>query len=141
MDNPNYMLGLKDETWLNALIEEVKTRRAALGIVEEPGPPLFVQKFRKRLEERKAKQMQHQLLHHAFLALFEPMDGRGFRAICPTVENCTVEAPTREEAKTALIKELRQRLHAKIQAGEAVPVERGSAEMVEVVLDEEALTD
>lgn len=141
MENPNYMLGLKDETWLNALIEEAAARRTALGIKEGQGTPPFVQKMRKRLEEYKAKQMQPQLLHHAFLALFEPMDSRGFRAVCPTVENCTVEAPTREEAKTALIKKLQQRLRAKVQAGEAVPTERGSAEMVEVVLDEDALTD
>jgi len=133
MDNPNPMLGLKDETWLNALIEEVKARRAALGIVEEPGPPLFVQKFRKRLDERKAKQLQ---LSRTFLALFEPMDRNGFRAVCPTIENCTVEAPTREEAKAALIGELKHRLRAKLQAGETLPTERGSFEMVEVALSE-----
>lgn len=137
MDNPNPMLGAKDETWLYGLIEEAKARRAALGIIEEPGPPLFVQKLRKRLEERKAKQTQHNLLPHNFLALFEPVDSRGFRAVCPTVENCAVEAPTREEAKAALIKEINQRLRAKMQAGEALPAERGSAEMIEVVLSAE----
>jgi predicted RNase H-like HicB family nuclease len=81
--------------------------------------------------------MQRQLLQHTFLALFEPMDSRGFRAVCPTVENCTVEAPTREEAKVALIKALEQRLRARIEAGESVPTERGSAEMIEVALGEE----
>jgi predicted RNase H-like HicB family nuclease len=81
--------------------------------------------------------MQRQLLQHTFLALFEPMDSRGFRAVCPTVENCTVEAPTREEAKVALIKALEQRLRARIEAGESVPAERGSAEMIEVTLREE----
>jgi len=133
MDNPNPILGLKDETWLNALIEEVKARRTALGIVEKPEPPLFVRKFRNRLEERKAKQLQ---LSRTFLALFEPMNSNGFRAVCPTIENCTVEAPTREEAKTALIGEIKQRLRARLQAGETLPTERGSAEMVEVALGE-----
>ncbi len=137
MDNFNEMLYAKDETWLYALIEETKARRAALGIKEEQGPPEFVLKMRKRLEEYKARQRQNRLLRQAFLALFEPVDSRGFRAICPTVENCTVEAPTREEAKAALIKELERRLRAKIEAGESVPAERGSAEMIEVMLSEE----
>jgi len=36
-----------------------------------------------------------------------------------------------------LIKEINQRLRAKMQAGETLPAERGSAEMIEVVLSEE----
>jgi len=39
--------------------------------------------------------------------------------------------------EAALIKEINQRLRAKIQAGEPLPAERGSAEMVEVVLSAE----
>jgi hypothetical protein len=137
MNNSNEMLGLKDETWLNALIEEAKARRTALGIKEEQGPPEFVLKVRRRLDAYKARQRQSQLPRRAFLALFEPMDSRGYRAVCPTVENCAVEAPTREEAKVALIKELERRLRSRIEAGENVSVERGSAEMVEVALGEE----
>jgi predicted RNase H-like HicB family nuclease len=138
MSNANEIIGAKDDREFWTLIEELKQRRAAKGIKESEGSPLFVQKVRKRIEERnKAKQMQRQMLQHNFLALFEPVDSRGFRAVCPTVENCTVEAPTREEAKVALIKALEQRLRAKIKAGESVPAERGSAEMIEVALSEE----
>jgi predicted RNase H-like HicB family nuclease len=138
MSNANEILGAKDDREFWALIEELKQRRAARGIKEPEGPPLFVQKMRKRIEERnKAKQMQRQMLQHTFLALFEPMDSRGFRAVCPAVENCTVEALTRDEAKAALIKALEQRLRAMIEAGESVPAERGSAEMIEVTLGEE----
>jgi predicted RNase H-like HicB family nuclease len=91
----------------------------------------------KLYEKYKAQQLRRQLRQHTFfLALFEPMNSRGFRAVCPAVENCTVEAPTREEAKAALIKALEQRLRAKIEAGESVPIERGSAEMIEVRLGE-----
>jgi len=50
------MLYAKDERWLNAVLKELEARHAALGIMEEPGPPLFVQKLKKRLEERRAKQ-------------------------------------------------------------------------------------
>ena len=134
MSNSNEIFGAKDDREFWALIEELKQRRAARGIKEPEGPPLFVQKVRKRIEERnRAKQIQ---LSHTFLALFEPMNSNGFRAVCPTIENCTVEAPTREEAKTALIGELKQRLRARLQAGETLPTERGSAEMVEVALGE-----
>jgi hypothetical protein len=137
MDNSSEMLYAKDETWLYGLIEETKARRSALGIKEEQGPPEFVLKMRKRLEAYKARQQQNQLLRQAFLALFEPRDSRGYRARCPAVDNCTVEAPTREEAKAALIKELERRLRARIEAGESVPIEHGSAEMIEVALGEE----
>jgi len=133
MSNSNEMILAKDGREYWDFIEELKQKRAARGIKEPEGPPLFVQKFRKRLEERKAKQLQ---LQHIFLALFEPMDRNGFRAVCPTIENCTVEAPTREEAKAALIGELKHRLRAKQQAGETLPTERGSFEMVEVALGE-----
>jgi len=125
----------KDDSWLWALLEDEKKSRAAQGIKEEP--PFDPEEARAIYTKYKAKQMRRQLLHHAFLALFEPVDSRGFRAVCPTVENCAVEAPTREEAKAALIKEINQRLRAKMQAGEPLPAERGSAEMVEVVLSEE----
>jgi len=133
MSNSNEMVLAKDGPEVWAFIEELKQRRAAKGIKEPEGPPLFVQKVRKRIEERKAKQLQ---LQHTFLALFEPIASNGFRAVCPAIENCTVEAPTREEAKAALIGELKQRLRAKLQAGETLPTERGSAEMVEVALGE-----
>jgi len=133
MNSSNEMLLAKDDSGLWALVEELKARRAARGITELDGPPLFVQKFRKRLEERQARQMQ---LSRTFLAFFEPMASNGFRAVCPTIENCTVEAPTREEAKTALIGEIKQRLRARLQAGETLPTERSSAEMVEVALGE-----
>jgi hypothetical protein len=137
MNSHKEMLIAKDDSGLWALVEELKARRAARGIKEPEGPPEFVKKFRKRLAERKAQQMQRQAFPHTFLALFEPMDSNGYRAVCPTIENCTVEAPTREEAKAALIGEIKHRLRAKLQAGETLPTERGSAEMVEVVLGEE----
>jgi len=124
----------KDDSRLWALLEEAKKRRAAKGIKEEPP---FDRKDAQRIYEHfKAKQEQRQMLQPAFLALFEPMDSNGFRAVCPTIENCTVEAPTREEAKAALIGELKQRLRARLQAGETLPTERGSFEMVEVALGE-----
>jgi predicted RNase H-like HicB family nuclease len=116
------------------VLEEAKKRRAAKGIKEEP--PFDREEAQRIYEKYKAKQIQRKALQHAFLALFEPMASNGFRAVCPTIENCTVEAPTREEAKTALIGELKQRLRARLQAGETLPTEHGSAEMVEVALDE-----
>jgi len=76
MDNPKEMLLAKDDSGLWTLIDELKARRAARGIKEPEGPPLIVQKMRKRLEEYKARQRQNQFLHHAFLALFEPVDRR-----------------------------------------------------------------
>jgi predicted RNase H-like HicB family nuclease len=117
------------------MIEEFKKRRAERGVTERP--PFDPEEAQRLYEKYKAKQMQCQLLSHTFLALFEPVDSRGFRAVCPTVENCTVEAPTREEAKDALIKAIEQRLRARIEAGESVPAECGSAEMIAVMLGEE----
>jgi len=136
MSNSNEMIIAKDGREYWDFIEELKQERAARGIKEPEGPPPFVQKMRKRLEELEVQKMQRQMFQHTFLALFEPMDSNGFRAVCPTMENCTVEAPTREEAKTALIGELKQRLRAKLQVGETLPTERGSFEMVEVALGE-----
>jgi len=136
LNNSQELFFAKDDADHWAFIEEMKQERAARGIKEPEGPPPFVQKMRKRLEERKAQQMQRPMLQYAFLALFEPMDSNGFRAVCPTIENCTVEAPTREEAKAALIGEIKQRLRARLQAGETLPTERGSFEMVEVALSE-----
>jgi len=124
----------KDDSWLWALLEEAKKRRAAKGIKEEP--PFDREDAQRIYEHYKAKQEQRQMLQPAFLALFEPMDSNGFRAVCPTMENCTVEAPTREEAKAALIGELKQRLQARLRAGKILPTERSSAEMVEVALGE-----
>jgi len=56
MENQNEMLYAKDERWLNAVIKELEARHAALGIMEESGPPLFVQKLKRRFEERQARQ-------------------------------------------------------------------------------------
>jgi hypothetical protein len=134
MQNSPEILYAKDDSWLWAWLEDEKKRRAAQGIKEEP--PFNPEEARELFRKYKARRMRRQLLHHAFLALFEPVDSRGFRAVCPTVENCAVEAPTREEAGAALIKEINQRLRAKMRAGETLPSERRSAEMVEVVLSE-----
>lgn len=135
MYNPNEILQYKDGVEFSAMIEEFKRRRAERGVIERP--PFDPEEAQKLYEKYKAKHLRRQLLQHTFLVLFEPVDSRGFRAVCPTVENCTVEAPTREEAKAGLIKALEQRLRAKIEAGESVPAERGSAEMIEVMLSDE----
>lgn len=135
MYNQKEILQYKDGVEFSAMIEEFKRRRAERGVIERP--PFDPEEAQKLYEKYKANQLQRQLRQHTFLALFEPMDSQGFRAVCPAVENCTVEAPTREEAKAALIRELERHLRAKIQAGEPVPIERGSAEMVEVALGEE----
>jgi predicted RNase H-like HicB family nuclease len=135
MYNHKEILQYKDGVEFSAMIEEFKRRRAERGVIERP--PFDPEEAQKLYEKYKAKQLRHNSLPHTFLALFEPMDGRGFRAVCPAVENCTVEAPTREEAKVALIKAIKQRLRARIKAGESVPAERGSAEMIAVMLGEE----
>jgi len=134
MQNPDKIQYAKDDSWLWGLLEVAKKRRAAKGIKEEP--PFDREDAQRIYEHYKAKQEQRQMLQVAFLAIFESMNSNGFRAVCPTMENCTVEAPTREEAKAALIGELKQRLRDKLQAGETLPIERGSAEMVEVAIGE-----
>jgi len=71
MQNSQEILYAKDDSWLWALLEDEKRSRAAQGIKEEP--PFDPEAARAIHTKYKAKQMRRQLLHHAFLALFEPV--------------------------------------------------------------------
>jgi len=121
----------KDDSTLWEWVERAKAFQCAMGITE---PPFDLERALSAWRQAKEIGIPFTQQSRHYLIIIEPLEKEGFVAYCPAVENCTVQSSTREQAKEAIRLELARRLAETAQRGRSLPVERGSIEIVKVVV-------